>query len=99
MLLTLDYPTYDAVMRHADNAKLREKMYRGWVTRGSDQGENEKWDNSDLIEAIMALRHEAAQLVGFDSYADYSLATKMADNSDAGHHVSAGTRVTHTCVG
>jgi oligopeptidase A len=82
MLLTLDYPTYDAVMRHADSARLREKMYRGWVTRGSDQGEDEKWDNSELIEAIMALRHEAAQLVGFDSYADYSLATKMADSGD-----------------
>ncbi|MGI9200956.1 MAG: M3 family metallopeptidase [Woeseiaceae bacterium] len=81
MLLTLDYPTYDAVMRHADNAKVREQMYRGWVTRGSDQGENPEWDNSELIEAIMALRHEAAELVGFDSYADYSLATKMADNS------------------
>jgi oligopeptidase A len=82
LLLTLDYPTYDAVMRHADNAGLREKMYRGWVTRGSDQGDDPKWDNSELIEAIMALRHEAAQIVGFDSYADYSLATKMADSKD-----------------
>ena len=82
MLLTLDYPTYDAVMRHADSARLREKMYRGWVTRGSDQGENPKWDNSELIETIMALRHEAAQLVGFNSYAEYSLATKMADSSE-----------------
>ncbi|MGI9220433.1 MAG: M3 family metallopeptidase [Woeseiaceae bacterium] len=81
MLLTLDYPTYDAVMRHADNTKIREQMYRGWVTRGSDQGEKPDWDNSQLIETIMALRYEAAQLVGFDSYADYSLATKMADNS------------------
>jgi len=82
MLLTLDYPTFDAVMRHADKPKLREQMYRAWVTRGSDQGENPEWDNSALIETIMALRHEAAQLVGFDSYADYSLATKMAKSSD-----------------
>jgi oligopeptidase A len=82
MLLTLDYPTYDAVMRHADKPKLREKMYRAWVTRGSDQGSNPEWDNSELIEIILALCHEAAQLVGFNSYADYSLATKMANSSD-----------------
>ena len=82
MLLTLDYPTFDAVMRHADKPKLREQMYRAWVTRGSDQGDKPEWDNSELIESIMALRHEAAQLVGFDSYADYSLATKMADSID-----------------
>ena len=82
MLLTLDYPTYHAVMRHADDARLREKMYRAWVTRGSDQGDDAAWDNSDNIETIMALRHEAAQLVGFDSFADYSLATKMAESTD-----------------
>ncbi len=82
LLLTLDYPTYDAVMRHAEKPKLRELMYRAWVTRGSDQGDNPELDNSALIESIMALRHEAAQLVGFDSYADYSLATKMADSSE-----------------
>ena len=82
MLLTLDYPTYDAVMRHAEKPKLREQMYRAWVTRGSDQGDKPEWDNSELIESIMALRHEAAQLVGFDSYADYSLATKMANSND-----------------
>ena len=82
MLLTLDYPTFDAVMRHADKPKLREQMYRAWITRGSDQGENPNWDNSGLIETIMALRHEAAQLVGFDSYADYSLSTKMAKSND-----------------
>ena len=81
MLLTLDYPTYDAVMRHADNARLREKMYRAWVTRGSDQGENADWDNSDNIETILALRHEAAALVGFANYADYSLETKMAQST------------------
>jgi len=81
MLLTLDYPTYDMVMRHADNVRLREKMYRAWVTRGSDQGENADWDNSDNIETILALRHEAAALVGFANYADYSLETKMAQST------------------
>lgn len=80
-LLTLDYPTYDAVMRHADHARLRETLYKAWVTRGSDQGENPDFDNRALIENIMARRHEAAQLVGFDNYAQYSLATKMADST------------------
>ncbi|MDH3615684.1 MAG: M3 family metallopeptidase [Gammaproteobacteria bacterium] len=81
-VLSLDYPTYDAVLKHADSRDLREAMYRGWVTRGSDQGRDAKWDNSENIEHILALRHEAANLVGFASYAEYSLATKMADTPD-----------------
>ena len=81
-LLTLDYPTYDAVMRYADKRGLRESFYKAWVIRGSDQCGNPDWDNTDNIEAILALRHEAAQLVGFDTYAEYSLATKMADSTN-----------------
>ena len=81
-LLSLDYPTYDAVLKHADARDLREAMYRGWVTRGSDQGRDPKWDNSANIENILSLRHEAANLVGFANYAEYSLATKMADTPD-----------------
>ena len=81
-LLSLDFPTYDAVLKHADARDLREAMYRGWVTRGSDQGRDPKWDNSEAIKTILALRHEAANLVGFDSYAEYSLATKMADTPE-----------------
>jgi oligopeptidase A len=80
-LLSLNYPTYDAIMTHAHDRKLREKMYRAWATRGSDQGDNPDWDNSDNIENILSLRHEAANLVGFKSYADYSLATKMAGST------------------
>ena len=81
-VLSLDYPTYDAVLKHADSRDLREALYRGWVTRGSDQGRDAKWDNSANIERILALRHEAANLVGFSNYAEYSLATKMADTPD-----------------
>ncbi len=79
-LLSLDYPTYDAVLKHADSRDLREALYRGWVTRGSELGKDPKWDNSENIERILALRHEAANLVGFANYAEYSLATKMADS-------------------
>ena len=77
-LLTLDWPTYDVVMRHADDRALRETLYRAWVTRASDEGADPQWDNSDRIAEILALRHEAASLVGFSNYAEYSLATKMA---------------------
>jgi len=79
--LTLDYPTYDAVQTHATNRELRETLYKAWVTRGSDQGASADWDNSNNIEKILALRHEAANLVGFETYADYSLATKTADSA------------------
>ena len=79
-LLSLDYPTYDAVMTHAVDRGLRQTLYRAWVTRGSDQGDNKEWDNSRNIEKILALRHEAANLIGFATYADYSLAKKMADS-------------------
>ncbi|MCG8370302.1 MAG: M3 family metallopeptidase [Proteobacteria bacterium] len=78
-LLSLDFPTYDAVMKQADSRDLREALYRGWVTRGSDKGRDPKWDNGRNIERILALRHEAANLVGFQNFAEYSLATKMAD--------------------
>ena len=81
-LFSLDFPTYDAVMKQADSRDLRETLYRGWVTRGSDQGRDARWDNSEKIERILALRHEAAKLVGFDNYAEYSLATKMADTPE-----------------
>ena len=81
-LLTLDYPTYDAVLTHATDRELRETLYRAWVTRGSDQGASTEWDNTENIRKILALRHEAANLVGFPTYAHYSLATKMADSPE-----------------
>ena len=77
-LFTLDAPNYMAVMSHCANESLRKEFYQAWVTRASDQGVNPQWDNSHLIEEILRLRHELAQLVGFENYANYSLATKMA---------------------
>jgi len=80
-LLTLDIPSYLPVMTYCDNQALREEMYRAYSTRASDQGPNAgKWDNTPVMAEILALRHELAQLLGFDSYADKSLATKMAEN-------------------
>ncbi|MFT5501292.1 MAG: oligopeptidase A [Woeseiaceae bacterium] len=81
-LLKLDFPTYHAVSTHADDRDVREAFYRAWATRASDQGSGPEWDNSEIIELILALRHEAAELVGFGNYAEYSLATKMAGTVD-----------------
>jgi oligopeptidase A len=78
----LDYPNYHAVMTHGDDRELRETFYRAWSTRASDQGPDPQWDNSAVIDRILALRHEAVALVGFSNYADYSLATKMAGTVD-----------------
>jgi oligopeptidase A len=78
-LLSLDAPNYQAVMTHAESATLRREFYEAWVTRASDQGPHAgKWDNSPLMAEILALRSEAANLVGFTNFAEYSIATKMA---------------------
>ena len=78
---SLDYPTYHAVMTHAENSNLREKFYKAWSTRASDQANQKKWDNSDNIKEILAIRKEISELVGFNNYAEYSLATKMAETT------------------
>lgn len=80
--LTLDYPTHHAVMTHADDRELRRSFYKAWTTRASNHAEDPKWDNDENIEKILALRHKLARLVGFNNYADYSLATKMASTTD-----------------
>lgn len=80
-LLTLDAPCYIAVVSYCDNRALREQMYRAYSSRASDQGPNAgEFDNSELMANISGKRHELAQLLGFKNYAEYSLATKMADD-------------------
>ncbi len=81
--LTLDAPCYIAVVSYADDPKLREEMYMAYGTRASDQGPNAgEFDNGELMCRITTLRAELAQLLGFSSYSEYSLATKMADNTE-----------------
>ena len=82
-LFTLDFPSYFAVMTYADDRDIRSEMHEAFVTRASDQGPNAgKWDNSQVMEDILALRHELAQLLGYNSYAERSLVTKMADTPE-----------------
>ncbi len=78
----LDIPAYLPLMQYCDNAELRREMYLAYSSRASEQGPNGgQWDNSELMTEIIALRHELASLLGFGNYAEYSLATKMAENS------------------
>jgi oligopeptidase A len=78
-MLTLDFPSYLPVMSYADDRELRREVYQAYSTRASDQGPHAgQWDNTEVMERILSLRHELAELLGFSSYAERSLATKMA---------------------
>ncbi|OYD24319.1 oligopeptidase A [Oceanimonas baumannii] len=80
-VFTLDIPSYLPVMMYADNAALREEMYYAFTTRASDQGPNAgEFDNTAIIEETLALKQELAGLLGFENYAQMSLATKMAES-------------------
>jgi oligopeptidase A len=82
-MITLQFPSYQAVMTYADDRELRREHYQAYATRASDQApEHEQWDNSLIMQQILALRHEKAQLLGFNNYAELSLATKMADKPE-----------------
>ncbi len=82
-ILNLEMPCYLAVMSYAEDSALRETFYEAFVTRASDQGPHDKTlDNTPLIQEILALRHELATLVAFDSYAAFSIASKMADSTE-----------------
>ncbi|GAB1232404.1 M3 family metallopeptidase [Ferrigenium sp. UT4] len=77
-LFTLKAPSYLPVMQFADNRALREKIYRAYATRASEFG-NPQWDNTPLMDEIVALRTEEATLLGFANYGELSLAAKMAE--------------------
>ncbi len=81
-LFTLKAPSYGPVMQFADNRALRERMYRAYTTRASEQlaeGSKIDWDNTPLMTQILKLRTEEAQMLGFANFAELSLASKMAD--------------------
>jgi oligopeptidase A len=82
-IFNLEFPSYIAVMTYADDRDLRQEIYTAFTTRASDQGPYAgRWDNSPLMEQILALRHEEAQLLGYANFAELSLATKMAESAD-----------------
>ena len=79
--VTLEMPSFLAVMTHAEDRSLRETLYEAFVTRASDVGPHAgEWDNGPVMDRILAIRHELARLLGFDNYAQRSLETKMASD-------------------
>ncbi len=82
-LFTLEFPSYIAIMTYADSRELRRELYTAYATRASDQGPNAgQWDNTPVMEKLLALRHDEARLLGFKNFAELSLATKMAPGTD-----------------
>ncbi|WP_330114701.1 oligopeptidase A [Pseudomonas sp. JS3066] len=81
-LITLEFPSYYAVMTYADDRALREEVYTAYSTRASDQGPNAgQNDNGPVMAEILDLRQELAHLLGFAHFSDLSLATKMAEST------------------
>ena len=81
-LFKLDQPTYMTIMASAESPQLRRDIYEAWITRASELGPSAgRFDNNPLIAEILPLRHELARLVGFENFADYALATRMAKSS------------------
>jgi oligopeptidase A len=82
-VFTLDYASYSSVMKYLADRELRWLMYEAHVTRASDQGPNAgRFDNTAIMEDIIKTRHKLATLLGFNNFAEYSLATKMADTPE-----------------
>ncbi len=80
--LTLKMPVYLPVMQFAHNSALRERLYRAYVTRASEQSDKPAFDNAAVMVELLALRHEEAQLLGHRHFADVSLVPKMADSPE-----------------
>jgi len=82
-ILSLDLPVYFTVMSQSDNQALRKEMYLAYQTRASDVGPSAgQWSNTGLIDDILGLRKRQAGLLGFNNFAEYSLATKMAESPE-----------------
>ena len=83
-LINLEFPSLSPVLSYCHNRALREEVYTANCTRASELGPNGgQWDNSELISETLELRTDMARLLGFENYAELSLATKMADNADS----------------
>lgn len=82
-VFNLEFPCYQAIVTYAESRELRELFHEAYVTRASEQGpQAHQFDNTDIIDELLALRHEKALLLGFTDYADLSIAPKMAESSE-----------------
>ena len=83
-VFNLQAPSYIPFIMFADDRSLRQQMYHAYVTRASELGPDAgRWDNSEIIDNILALRREMAALLGFDDYVDLALQTRMADSASS----------------
>ena len=82
--LTLKMPCYLPVMQFARSSALRERLYRAYVTRASDQAEGDaaKYNNTAVMQEILALRQEEAKLLGYANFGEVSVVPKMAESAD-----------------
>ncbi len=71
----LTRPSMTPFLQYAENRDLREKLYRGYFTRANH---NDKFDNKEIIRKTIELRRQKANLLGFDTYADYIIDINMA---------------------
>ncbi len=79
---SLQAPSYGPVMQYADNRELRARLYRAYATRAAeftDGTSKQEWDNTPIIQRMLELRVEDAKMLGFNNFAEVSLAPKMAD--------------------
>ncbi|MGV6858378.1 MAG: M3 family metallopeptidase [bacterium] len=81
-LVTLQFPSYYAVITYANSRDLREKLYKAYSTRASDQANKPDWDNSAVMAEILDTRLKLAKLLGFSNYAERSMAKKMAETPE-----------------
>ena len=86
--ITLQFPSYIPVLQYAEDRSLREEAYRAFSTRASELGPD-KFDNTPVIRETLELRKKLASLLGFRNYAEYSLATKMAETPGTGGRIPA----------
>ena len=85
--ITLDHPSLLPVLQHMRNRDIREQVYKAYVTRSSSlssgvDGKVGKHDNEEVLRKILKLKHDLAHLLGFRTYAETSIASKMAESVD-----------------
>ena len=81
-VITLDFPSYYAVITYANDGDLRKEVYRSYTTKASDQGANPKLDNTENMRKILRLKQEKAKILSFNNYAELSVKSKMADSAN-----------------
>lgn len=81
LVFALDFPSYEALVTFANSRSLREKITIAYLTRASDKGSDQKYDNSQIIEEILKIRKELAEMLSFENFAEYSIANKAAEST------------------